>query len=582
MASNQQNDPLSVQLLVNGASNDAIILKIQVDKRTNNIAQATIVLNDGSRAQDDFKLCDSTDFNPGNEIEIKAGYHSKEKTIFKGIIMSQTIEIDVEEGPSLHLKCADKAIKSTIVHQNQLFQSKTDSEIIKSILGNYQNALDVDSTQHTYDELIQFGSTDWDFVLQRAALNGMVVTTDDGKTSVKSPAVNGKPVASLTYGDNIIEMKLSLDSSNQLKTVTSESWDSSNQNIISGNSKEPSVNKQGSISGKKLADVMNVDEQLQSATSMDKELLETVSNSTLLRSRLSRFQGTITCEGNAAIKPNTLIELSGVAKKFNGNVYVSGVSHELEEGRWLMEITVGMTSQFESIEEKSLINNLTVNGLQIGVVKKVADDPDGEFRVQVHLPLINSNDGIWARLSSFYASNGSGAFFYPEIDDEVILGFLDDDASSPIILGSMYSKNRAPALVPDEQNSHKGIFTRSKMKIDFNEVDKSISIETPGGNKIILDDTQRSILVTDQNKNQLIMDPSGVTINSAKDLVLKATNDVSIEGINVSLKASSDLDMTSNNTTSKANMSYSAQGGASAEIKSSGNLTIKGAMVDIN
>ena len=82
-------------------------------------------------------------------------------------------------------------------------------------------------------------------------LNGVchwLGVSDDGKTSVKSPVVSEKPVVSLTYGDNIIEMNLSLDSRNQFKIVTTDSWDSTNQNIISGNSKEPNVNKQGSIS----------------------------------------------------------------------------------------------------------------------------------------------------------------------------------------------------------------------------------------------------------------------------------------------------------------------------------------------
>ena len=48
-----------------------------------------------------------------------------------------------------------------------------------------------------------------------------------------------------------------------------------------------------------------------------------------------------------------------------------------------------------------------INGLHIGKVKKIASDPEKGFRVQVTLPLMESpNEGVWARLSTFYASSG--------------------------------------------------------------------------------------------------------------------------------------------------------------------------------
>ncbi|APJ03197.1 type VI secretion system tip protein VgrG [Silvanigrella aquatica] len=50
-----------------------------------------------------------------------------------------------------------------------------------------------------------------------------------------------------------------------------------------------------------------------------------------------------------------------------------------------------------------------------------------------------NSDFIWARLSQFWASNLSGALFIPHPGDEVIVGFLDNDPDSPIILNSLYN-----------------------------------------------------------------------------------------------------------------------------------------------
>ncbi|WP_452223626.1 type VI secretion system tip protein VgrG [Lacinutrix chionoecetis] len=584
----EASDLLSVQININGKASNAEIMEIEVFKTINKIARAKVKLIDGSKAKEDFKLSDSSDFVPGNEIEIKAGYHSKEKTIFKGILISQTISIDAEEGPSLVIECFDKAFETTKVQNNAYFIDRSDSDIINKILGNYSFSKSVDSTSYKYEKVIQYGATDWDFVVSRAEINGLVVITSDGKTTVTKPDISSSPVLSLTYGDNILELDISVSSNDQLADVTAIAWDTENQALVEGNSVEPSVNSQGDLTGKKLSSVLSAKAVLQSPVPLEGDVLTSWANAQLLKSRLSRFHGTILCEGSAIILPNTLIEIKGVGKKINGKAYVSGVHHELKEGRWFTEISIGLRKNW--FTQDVPVNALTaagrlpaINGLQIGVVKKIHEDPAQAFRVLVTLPLIKtSDDGLWARLSTFYASNTFGNFFYPEIGDEVILGFLDDNPSAPIILGSVYSKKNAPALVPDEKNTHKAITTRSKMTMDFDDELKIIKIETPAKNSIIISEEDKAITITDQHKNEIKLNEDGITIHSIKDIIIEATNDIKMSGVNIDIKASADLTRSGANTKTKAQMAYSAEGGATAELKAGGNTTIKGAMVAIN
>jgi len=588
MAATTSTDLLSVQLSVNGKISGAGITEISVTKAINKIAKARLVLQDGSKAKEDFKLSDSSDYVPGNTIEIKAGYHSKEKTIFKGIIVNQAIQISPEEGPSLIIDCKDEAIAATMARKNAYFLKSKDSDIIKKILGNYKFSKKIAETKVKYEEVVQFGATDWDFIISRAEINGLVVYTDDGEFMVQKPAVASKPVATCTYGDDIIELNLAVGSADQFAAVNAVAWDASNQKMIKGKSKEPKVNEAGSINGKKLANVLDAQELLQSPVPIEKPALDAWASAQLLKSRLSRFQGTITCEGNAAIKPNSLIQIKGVGKKINGKAFVSAVFHDLVEGRWTTEITIGLQRNW--FAQEIPINALkaggrlpAMNGLHIGVVKKTHQDPEGAFRVQVTLPLIqDSDDGIWARLSTFYASKGFGNFFYPEIGDEVILGFLDDNPSAPIILGSVYSKTNAPALVPDDKNNHKAIVTRTKMILNFDEEKKIITLETPAKNIITISDEDKGIRLEDQHKNMIQMDASGILIDSSKDITIKAANNIEVSGVNIKMKASANLDIAGNNTTAKAQMAFLAQGGATADLKASGNITIKGAMVAVN
>jgi len=588
MAIKEDSDLLSVQLYINGSATEyASIIKIRIEKGVNKISKANIVLQDGDDTLKGFVLSDSSEYLPGNEIEVKAGYKGHVKTLFKGIITSQVVSFDSQNGPSLLIECMDCAVYTTLGRKNAYYSNCTDSEIMNKIVSSYTLSGYVEATEpeSKHEKIIQFGTTDWDFIRSRADINGLVIVTEDCKISLVKPAISTSPVATLKYGENILDLTIAVKSDNQLMNVEAISWDASNQAILKRKPEESALNKEGNITGKSLAEVLDANELLQSPHKLEKDALDAWANAELLKSRLSRFQGTILCNGNSEIKPNTLVKIDGVGERINGDCYVSAITHKLKDGLWFTEIKVGL----QNLEGAS-VNALkdtgripAINGLQIGKVKKIDNDPAGDFRVQVTLPLIQSSeDGVWARLSTLYASNGFGNLFYPEIGDEVILGFLDDNPSAPIILGSVYSKANAPKIIPDKKNTHKAIVTRTLLSIGFDEENKAITIETPGKNKIILSDKDKGITLTDQNNNKVQLNELGILIESQKDIIIKAAHNISFSGENIDVKAIKTIDMSSSNMTSKASMAYQAEGGASAELKSSGNVTVKGAMVSIN
>ena len=86
----------------------------------------------------------------------------------------------------------------------------------------------------------------------------------------------------------------------------------------------------------------------------------------------------------------------------------------------------------------------SVNGLQIGKVLKI--DGDEKYRIQVALPVAGDEVKIWARMIFEDAGNNRGKIFWPEKDDEVIIGFLNSDPRNPIVLGSLFSKKMSPPL----------------------------------------------------------------------------------------------------------------------------------------
>lgn len=226
-----------------------------------------------------------------------------------------------------------------------------------------------------------------------------------------------------------------------------------------------------------------------------------------------------------------------------------------------------------------------MHGLQTAIVKKISGDPESLSRVQIaiqyngQLPTV-----VWARTANFYATSGAGAFFLPEVGDEVIVGFLGGDLTHPVILGSFYSNtNKPPEAADDENNNIKSITTKNKMVVSFDDQNKVIKITTPGNNSISISDKDKSIVIADQNNNSVKLSSDGILMNSDKDIILKASGCINLNAMQkVSITAQQDVAVSGLNVSNTAQVNFTGKGNATAELSASGQTTVKGGMVIIN
>ena len=79
------------------------------------------------------------------------------------------------------------------------------------------------------------------------------------------------------------------------------------------------------------------------------------------------------------------------------------------------------------------------------------------------------------------------------------------------------------------------------------------------------------------------MTESGISIESAKSLSLKAQTEISIQaGTELKLKGTSAVNIQGANIEAKADVAFTGKGSASAELSAGGQTIVKGAMVMIN
>jgi len=587
------SDVLKLTIFTNGQQiKDAInVQTVTVDKSINKIPFAKIVLFDGDMPSKDFPVSNGDEFKPGSDIKINAGYGHTEETIFQGVVVKHGIKITGNNNSRLVIECRDKAVSMSVGRKNVNYIESTDSDIISTLIQNYTVlSSDVESTTTKYNELVQYYCTDWDFMLSRSEANGLLVCVDDGKLMVKSPQVDKSAELKVTYGDDLFEFHADIDARNQFSKVTSASWDPTTQAVVDEVATTQTLNKQGDLSSDELSKVINLESfRLQTPALLEKPALKGWATGQQVKSALSRIRGRMKFQGSSKAKIGSMIELEGVGNRFNGNVFVSSVNHNISNSNWITEVEFGMSPDWFA-EQRDLVAPPAsgflpgIEGLQVGVVKKLDEDPVGQNRVQVSVPILEAEtEGVWARLGNFYASNSFGGFFVPEIGDEVILGFLNNDPSNPVILGSLYSKKQMPPYELTAENNTKAIVTKSKLKIEFDDEKKITTIITPGNNKVILSDDEKSILMQDQNDNKVELSASGIVLDSPKDISLTATGKITIDATNnVEVSSSADVKVEGLNVNHTADVGFVAKGSASAELSASGQTTVKGAMVMIN
>jgi len=584
LAAEQTPDVCTFTLMSGGAdvSGQYHLLALEVVRELNRIPAATIELRDGDPAQATFGASSAEHFLPGQEIEIRLGYRASNARVFKGVVVKHALRVR-RNASMLVVECRDSAARMSGLRQTRHYLKRKDSEIIDEIAAPYGLERDIADSGPAPQEVVQYDATDWDFVLCRAEANGMVVALEDGKLRVQRPRPDQDPAVTVYFGRTLLELDAEIDARVQSRVVRATSWSAADQALSEAEGHEPGLPAAGNLKPDQVAAAVGNDaEVLRHGGALSQPELQAWADARLLRERLAKVRGRARCQGFSAARPGMMVALRGVGTRMEGSHYVSGVRHRLAGGSWETDLQLGLdprpfAAAFALAAPPAAGLLPAVAGLQVGVVTALTGDPGHEERIAVRLPFAsNSSDGVWARLAAFDAGPERGAVFRPEIGDEVVLGFLDNDPRHPVVLGGLHSSARPAPVAAEDANPRKGYVSREKLRLLFDDGARSVLLETPAGNRIELSEDAKGIALRDQNGNRVTLDANGIVVESAKDLVLKAAGDVRIEGSkNVGVDAKSRL---------KASGAAGAElsSGANTKVEGGATVVVKGGMIQIN
>ena len=551
----------------------------------NKVPYAIIRIQDIFFSQDKML---SNKFKIGAKVEIELGQDKDLKKCFSGVITKNTLKMDARIAKMfVELLVHDKSHVLTMTPQTVSFKDKSDDAVVKDIISKAGLSAKVGTMALKNEMLTQNNITSWDFINLRAEMYGFVVMAYEDTVSVDAPETKASGVEVL-FGTEMINFDLTIDGDNQIDKASGKIWDIKTQSVKEVKGETIAEGSFGNVKYDDITKSTGCQEYVFAHDGSEEEEIKTLGAGVIKLNRLAKIHGAITIFGNNKIIPNTTVKINKCSDNFNGEAYVSGVKHILDNGIWTTTLYIGLNGKrysqlYSNIFNHSSCNVLaTMNGLKYGTIVKLDGDPKNDFRVLVNVPILHkSGEGIWCRLSTFYASKEGGIIFFPEVGDEVIIGFIDSDPRYGVVLGSLYNDKNKPSVEMDAKNETKKILTNTKMEIAFDEKDKRISILTPEKNSIVISDKDKSITLT-QGSDTISLKDGSVEIKCEKDITLNGKNITLKASGAVQVKASKDLKLEGNNATLKGSMGANVEGGTSANLKSSGMTAVKGSMVNIN
>jgi uncharacterized protein involved in type VI secretion and phage assembly len=175
-------------------------------------------------------------------------------------------------------------------------------------------------------------------------------------------------------------------------------------------------------------------------------------------------------------------------------------------------------------------------------------DPDKRNRVQVRLYNADGPTGqdgpIWARVAVPFAGGNRGAFFIPDVGDEVVVAFLAGDPRGAIVLGSLWNgQDSAPETIGGSGKAvdRWTITGKAGTRIAIVEqpaASAKIEFSTPNGLTGTFSDQDKSIELSDSSQTSVRIDSTGVTISSPSGQVqITAASDVNVQAQTVNVTA---------------------------------------------
>lgn len=545
-----------------------------------------------------FELIDNSVFNIGDSVDISVRMGEDEVVVTRGEITT----IGTEQGGGgrheLVVSGLDRGHRLARGPMARTYLQVSDSGVAQRIAADNGLQADVESSSVTHEYLLQW-ATDYAFLSDRARAIGFEWWVSDNVLHFrKSHKLTSGP--KLTFGEDLVHFKVRASCAEAADEVVVRGWDPDTQKAIVGSASMQSgegvdLGTDADLASSAVKGAASFGGSIKRGTG-SRVVADTEEANLLARSLAAWATGEFVSAkgesvGNPRLRAGSEVEITGVGRKLSGHYLLTSVQHVLGADRLYVTRFVSGGKSPDTLAD--LLGGTGAppgwgeRGVVIGIVTN-NKDPDGLGRVKVKFPTFSDDDeSWWARVAAIGAGPTRGLSVLFEVNDEVLVVFEHGDLRRPIVLGGLWSKKNKPHE-GGKETDNAGVATRvwrsrtghTVVMNDSSSLDQSFVAITlaDGKTKLRLGEDRVTI-----------ESPTDISITSDAAISVKAAGDLSLEAMNIKLKAQTAITAEGTTLEGKGKASVKLEG-ANVEVKGSAAVnveggamaSVKGAVVKLN
>ena len=505
-----------------------------------------------------------------------------DETVFTGEIASLEFEY-TRAGRQAVIRAYDPSHNLHRGRKTRIFKNMTDSDIFTQVLsGTGVTAGDVKATTVVHKHLPQLNQTDWEFLRWRAEENAYSMESDEsGHLCFHEPKNN--EVAVLDAQSDLFAFRPRLTAP-YFSSVEVDAWDASQTQVLTAT--EQIANTKSATLSSTPAGLAGKFDNTKKAASVNRPGLQQKEIDTVAKTLAERYSQTFaeaeaTAQGNAKLRPGSIVEIKGIGATFDGHYRISAARHVLNHHGYRTHMIFSGMNDRSSLALSSDGHSSTpklprMHGLVTGIVTQTAKDgvavgdavkPPDEAHVKVKFDWLKDKDGNpyetdWVKTVQIGASKGYGSLIVPEPKDEVLVGFEHGDLRRPYVIGGVYnngdnqlsnSKLVSKVVKSDGALQRRGFSSRTNHRMSFEDAN-----DDADGITLVTGDDKLTIVLNKKETKITIDAMNGkVEIHGQQDISIKNDKgDISIEAQtgNINLKAQKNVQIQATQ-----NLDFSAQ-----------------------
>lgn len=389
----------------------------------------------------------------------------------------------------------------------------TAADLAQELVADLMLAVDAADPGPLRQRVFQHDQSDLDLLTEVTERAGLYPTLREGRLHLVTLEGTGDTV-DLQLGRNLLEARIEVSSEPSCGRVSASGWSFLRAEPVTGEATEARVGHRVPDSpspiganGERHLTTAAVEGPSHAEAAAQAELDRLVGHEAVLRGL---------AEGDVRLRPGTPVEVGGVAEGVAGRYVLTSVVHTIE----------GSTGYVSELSTEPPPRRPRREGTRatLGVVTAV-DDPEEAGRIRASLPAYGDIETEWLQVLSAAAGAGKGLVALPDRGDQVLVLLDERDPVQGVVLGGLYGIEG-----PTDSGVHEGAVSR-------------FALQTPGGQRVQLDDGARAIRLDDSTGSYVHLTPERVTVHAAVPLTLEAPGQtITVRGLQIDFEQAKDAE----------------------------------------